>query len=77
MDPADILAYRQRAASQTSFESKHGYHARRAVIKNPAPRAMPYCAPTPQPCGNAKANGFKRHYSYSTAADTFGSGGQY
>ena len=68
MTPEQIVAARRRARQPTAFERKMGLAE---PTRRPVPRRRDYCAPVYDPCGNAKANGSNRSYSYMTNGEVW------
>jgi hypothetical protein len=66
-DPT-ILLGRNRATQPTTWEKRHGFTRHCAPIQPLQPRT-PYCAPTPKPAANARANP-TRSYHYSTVSES-------
>lgn len=65
---AAIVAAKRRGRQPTSFDKRMG-------LVEPARRPIPprhdRAAPVYDPCGNAKANGSNRSYSYMTAGEVW------
>lgn len=65
---AAIVAAKRRGRQPTSFDKRMGLIE---PSRRPVPPRHDRAAPVYDPCGNAKANGSNRSYSYMTNGETW------